>query len=440
MLSTFAFVAVTQLQVTPTQNGQIKVDPKNIKVKPFSHKEPAPGYLSEFKWETDIPVNGSLGDNKTYEKVTKGIRATMKANGIPGAQVAILDNDELVYSRAFGYSNLSTMAEFVTTMPTRCGSISKTACALAALRLVEQGKLSLDETIFSIFPALSNPGGPKTYKEGWQNVRVRDLMDQCSGIPAGATYLTSHKMADGLKKKMRLSKLDLLGYAITNIDLIKPRKKWAYNNLNFEILSLIIEHKTGRNFADALQTLVVQPLGIGSTQMFLSPTVQEPPAGRAREARYYQKQTQMLESIYEKGKLLPEAYGGLDGEVLSGAGHIAFTAEAIAKMVQALRDRPTTVLKSTLWSAITTRPEYVDSGLNKQFTESFYYSKGTWVTKNNETKENWFQHGAMLMHAAGNYYPYNNRYQVVVLANSNSKSGTLHDQFLSAAVNSNLPN
>lgn len=439
MITSIAFLASIQVQIKPP-TGQIKTDPNTIKVKPFTHKEPSSGYLSEFKWITDVPVNGSLGDNKTYEKVTKAVQSTMKVNGIPGALVAILDNDELVYSRAFGYSNLTTMAEFQPTMPTRCGSISKTACALTALRLVEQGKLSLDDTLFQIFPFLHNPAGPKLYKEGWQKVRVRDLMDQSSGIPGGATYLTSHKMAEDFNKKMRLSKFDLLGYAVSKIDLDGPRTKWAYNNLNFEILSLIIEHKTGKNFAQALQELVVQPLGIGSPQMFLSPTVREPLTGRAREARYYQKQTQMLESIYEKGKQVPEAYGGLDGEILSGAGHIAFTAEAVAKMVQTLRNRPTTFLKQSLWDEVINKPAYVVAGKTSNFSDNYYYSKGSWVTNNKTTKQHWFQHGAMLMHAAGNYFPFNNRYQIVVLANSNSKSGTLHDQYLSSAVQLSVPN
>lgn len=439
MFSTFAFLVSLQGQVkTPT--GPINADPSKIKVKPFTHKEPQSGYLSEFKWVTAVPVNGTLGDSKTYEKVTKAVQSTMTANGIPGAQVAILDNDVLVYNRAFGYSNLDTMAEFQPTLPTRCGSISKTACALAALRLVEQGKLNLDDTLFQIFPFLNNPAGPKTYKDGWQKVRVRDLMDQSSGIPKGATYLTSHKMADDFNKKMRLSKFDLLGYAVTKIDLDGPRTKWAYNNLNFELLSLIIEHKTGKNFAQALQELVVQPLGIGSSQMFLSPTVREPLTGRAREARYYQKQTQMLESIYEKGKQVPEAYGGLDGEILSGAGHIAFTAEAISKIVQTLRSRPTTFLKQSLWNEVISKPAYVVAGKTSNFTDNYYYSKGSWVTHNPTTQQYWFQHGAMLMHAAGNYFPFNNRYEIVVLANSNSKSGTLHDQYLSSAVQLSVPN
>lgn len=441
MITAFSLLLVAQGQIGKPNLNQIpKVDTKNIKLFPYSFKEPQDGYLSSFKWDGDIPVNGTVGDAKKYEKVTKGVLSAMKSNGVPGGAVVLIANDQIVYSRGFGMSNLTARTEFLPTTASRCGSISKTATSLAALRLVEQGKLSLDDTLVTLFQ-LNNPGGGKSsILDGWEKVRVRDLMDQSSGIPGNAVYLTSHKMASDLKKDMRLNKADLLGYVLTKVKLDQPRKKWAYTNLNFELLSLIIEHKTGKPFNAALQDLVVKPLGIPTNQMFLSPTRAAGPDKddlRFPEARCYQKSTQMLESIYEKDKKVPEAYGGLDGEILSGAGHIAFSAEAIAKIVMTLRTRPTTFLKQSLWDEVINKPAYVSS-LTPNFNDNYYYSKGTWVTHTPGTNQYWFQHGAMLMHAAGNYFQYNN-YEVVVLANSNSASGKLHDQVLSDAVKPNLP-
>lgn len=422
--------------------GPVKVDPNKIKLAPFVFKEPQPGYLSEFKWTGDIPVHGTVGDDIKYKAITDGVIAAMKANGIPGAEVAIVTNDKLAYSRGFGYANLTTGLEFTPTLATRCGSISKTATALATLRLVELGKLSLDDTLANIFPINNPTVAGKGYKDGWDKIRVRDLLDQCSGIPKNAVYLTSDSMADELKKKMRLSKIDLFGYVLKNVTLDGSQKKWAYTNLNFEILSLIIETKTGKNYGQALQDLVVSPLGLNSTQMFLSPTRADAPSEkgvRAIEARYYQKSNQMLDSIFTKGKKVPEAYGGLDGEILSGAGHIAFSSEAIAAMVIALRTQPKTFLKDSLWKEITTKPAYVSSGSNPQYSDSYFYSKGIWVSKDSKGKF-WYSHSAMLMHAAGNYFASKGS-EIIVLANSNAASGaTLHDQVLSNVVNTYLPN
>lgn len=404
--------------------------------------EPQPGYLEKFAWVGEIPTDQQRrGDTNP---ITAQVMKEMREYGMPGAAVVVTEDDKVIYARGFGYANLSTKEKFTSTIASRCGSISKTATALAVLKLVDQGKLSLDD---EALPHLARPGRPYNYgprSAEWNKIRVRDLIDQTSGLPGGSTYLTSFQMAKSLGKEMRLTLDDLFQDSLKNQTLTSIGDKYAYTNLNFEILSLLIERKTGKKYADALQELVVLPLGIDPKQMFLSPTRALPIGEDPKvlylgppEARCYQRSTQMLDSIYKEGEKVPEAYGGLDGDILSGAGHIAFSANAIAKMMTALRTRPTSYLKESVWNEIITPSDSVGKPGNP-FTKTSFYSKGTNVKINPDGTYN-FSHGAMLMHAGGSYRGYNSKIQYVVIANCNMEpSKPLSDQILMKAVNKGL--
>lgn len=404
--------------------------------------EPQPGYLEKLTWTGSVPTDLQRG--KDSNPITAEVIKAIKANGIPGGAVVVTENDKVIYARGFGYANLTTKERFTAATASRCGSISKTATSLAVLRLVDQGKFSLDD---KILPLLARPGRPYNYgplKSKWAEIRVRDLLDQASGLPNNSVYLTSHTMAKAQNKSMRLTLDDLFQDSLKNQPLTSIGDKWAYTNLNFELLSLLIERQTGKAYGAALRDLVVLPLGIEPGQMFLSPTRPVPPDVKMSrndnptpEARCYQKMATTLESIYTEGKMVPEAYGGLDGDILSGAGHVAFSASAIATMMTTLRTRPTSFLKKSVWDEVITPPAYVGKPGNS-FTAKNFYSKGTVVTVNSDGTYG-FSHGAMLMHAGGNYLPYNSKIQFVVISNCNMEQGKpLSDVILLQAVQKGL--
>lgn len=407
---------------------------------PYTFIEPQKGYLSTFNWTGDIPFEVNRSNQAV--QISGEVLKAMKANGLPGAAVVVTQKDKIIYRASFGYANLTTQGPFLPSTASRRGSISKTATALAVLKLVAQGKLSLDDKAIPILTqgSLWDFGGNV---EQWNKIRVRDLLDHASGLPSNAVYLTSHDMAKKLGKKMRLNLDDLLRFVLKNQKLTSVGDKYAYTNLNYELLSRIIEKKSGLSFANALQELVVKPLGIPPAEMFLSPTRSVPPDVKLDrndkppvEARCYQKNSKLFESIFQVGPQIPEAYGGLDGDILAGAGHISFSAEAIAKMVITLRTRPITYLSRSIWADLLKPPGYVGKPGNPQ-TPTYFYSKGTNVTKYPDGTYG-FDHGAMLMHAGGNYLPYNKDIEIVVIANCNTASGPLSDQILVAAVQKGL--
>ncbi len=71
----------------------------------------------------------------------------MQAHDAPGITVAVIEDFELDWARAYGKADTTTGRKLTTHTRHNVGSVSKTVCALTAMRLVEAGKLGLDEPI-----------------------------------------------------------------------------------------------------------------------------------------------------------------------------------------------------------------------------------------------------------------------------------------------------
>lgn len=396
--------------------------PKNIKLVPFTYSEPNPGYLSEFSWVGDTPMSPApSAPNEIDDAVIK----VMRSKNIPGAAVVVMKDNVVIHARGYGYANLGTKQLFTPTTPSRCGSISKTATGLMMLRAQALGGLKLDSKLSEYF---TTPSGIKKSssadQKGWDKIRLRDLIDHRSGV--SGDYLPTHALAAEYETKTPMS---LAQYVYATRKKRTPGGiygKYEYHNLNFSLASYVIEEATQKEFGEALYWLLGQPLGIPKSEMFLSPTygANVPASLPNGEARCYQMRSDLLENIFKKGEKASEAYGGLDGNILAGAGHIAFSANAIAKLVVALRTQPKAFIGSDVWDEITKNPD-------SKSTSTTFYSKGT----NYNSLLKTYSHGAMLMHAGGVYNAYSKDIQFVVIGNSNSKlNEPLIDQHLSVAV------
>src|SRR5947209_265557 len=86
------------------------------------------------------------------------ISAALRASGAPSVSVAVVQNDQIVYAKAFGKADIAKdrLADAATRYA--IGSISKQFTAAALLLLEEQGKVSLDDKVAKYFPDLTRAG------------------------------------------------------------------------------------------------------------------------------------------------------------------------------------------------------------------------------------------------------------------------------------------
>lgn len=89
----------------------------------------------------------------------------MKKYDMPGLSLAIAKNDSLLYVKGYGYADVSTEKEVADSSLFRIGCLSQPITAMAILKLVEQGKISLDEKVFGKEGIFGNDYGSKPYDE-----------------------------------------------------------------------------------------------------------------------------------------------------------------------------------------------------------------------------------------------------------------------------------
>src|SRR5579871_5400748 len=85
-----------------------------------------------------------------FEPIENALLAFMQSHNLPGASIAIARNGRLEFARGYGYSDQEHGELVEPTSVFRFGSIGKTVTAIAVMKLVEAGKLSLDTRAFDV--------------------------------------------------------------------------------------------------------------------------------------------------------------------------------------------------------------------------------------------------------------------------------------------------
>ena len=166
---------------------------------------------------------------------------------MPGAQLAVLVDDE-VTTVASGVLNRNTGQPATTTSLFQIGSIGKLWTATAAMQLVQDGVLDLDEPIRTHLPDLSVGDEDTSAK-----VTMRHLLTHTSGIE-GDVFDDTGTNDDALERYV-----DLLG---TLRPVHALGETWSYCNAGFGIAGLLIARHAGTTFEQAIRDRVVTPLGI----------------------------------------------------------------------------------------------------------------------------------------------------------------------------------
>jgi CubicO group peptidase (beta-lactamase class C family) len=193
----------------------------------------------------------------TSEELFKGICEripdALKRHKVPGVAVGITcDGQDFV--RGFGVTNINHPLPVDEDTLFQIGSTTKTFTATAAMRLVEQGKLSLDEPIRSYLPSfkMRDP----TVTEG---VTMRHLLTHTAGWQGDFfpdTGNGDNALAKYVDLMAALPQLTPLGTV------------WSYNNSAFSLAGLVIEAVTGSTYEAALSELVLQPLALERSYLF----------------------------------------------------------------------------------------------------------------------------------------------------------------------------
>jgi CubicO group peptidase (beta-lactamase class C family) len=173
---------------------------------------------------------------------------------VPGVSVAFFDRDQIVWTRTYGFADLAGKKPVSTKTLFQAASISKPLSALAALHLVQDGKLSLDENVDNRLHSWTIPENDFT-KE--QKVTLRRILSHSAGLTvhgfpgyaAGEPMPTVTQILNGEKPANTMP---------IRVDTI-PGTVWRYSGGGYTITQLLLTDLTRKPFPQLLHDLVLQP-------------------------------------------------------------------------------------------------------------------------------------------------------------------------------------
>lgn len=206
-----------------------------------------------------------LNSNAT-EKLDKAFDVAKQSvvdGEVPGAIVQIFQNGELVRQEAFGFCDIENQKPMQTDTICWLASITKPITVAATMKLVEDGKLSLDDTVETFLPEFKD----QIAEDGKHySITIRQLMSHSSGIQPSPPS----RPRDFFAQSWFGREIREIAPLIAKTKLkFKPGTNLLYSNAAPYVLARILELKTGKPFHQHVQEAVLDPLGMNETYFIL---------------------------------------------------------------------------------------------------------------------------------------------------------------------------
>jgi CubicO group peptidase (beta-lactamase class C family) len=187
------------------------------------------------------------------------VNAAISGQGAPGVTVALAKNGTMLYTQAYGSSDIATHSSAQTNTIFEIGSITKQFTAALIMKLQEQGQLHVDDSVSAYLPDYKFPSA----------ITLRMLLSHTSGLANYTTFTQYPAWAvHGVSEATVLS-------AVSQTPLLfPPGTQWSYSNSNYFLLGVIIEKLSGQSYEANLQQYLFQPLGLTNTYFSLPPPAQ----------------------------------------------------------------------------------------------------------------------------------------------------------------------
>jgi len=243
---------------------------------------------------------------------------------IPGIAIGIVYDQELIWSKGYGVSDLESQTPVTPKTLFRIGSVTKVFTATAVMQLRDQGKLRLDDPVSRHLPefGIQNPFPDAPAITVWH------LLTHTAGLPREAAfpYFTDHEFPN---------RDEIVAALATQTLIYSPGTHYKYSNLGVFLLGTIIEVVSGESYHDYITRHIFSPLGMShssvdppaeQTDLLATAYMRRQPDGRRPVMDYYKTRGMaavgsIVSSVEDMARFaalnLRQGNSTLDGEVLS---------------------------------------------------------------------------------------------------------------------------
>jgi CubicO group peptidase (beta-lactamase class C family) len=290
------------------------------------------GSVTEKLIPTNIRITNSLSDDSEFGAFEKTVNSFMRSWDIAGASVAVARDGRLVYARGFGYACRETDTPVQPYNKFRIASISKLITAVAIMKLQEEGRLSVSDTVFGPGGILNDDYFSSPRDKRAFNITVAHLLSHEGGWTTrwGDQMFMPMVVANSMGVEPPVDTKTVVRFALNKNLHFSPGKGKSYSNLGYAILGLVIEKVTGQSYGEYVKKEILQPLGIYDLAIGKNIAEEKAPY----EVTYYEQPDAFPKpSIYDRTKYVPASNGGNDIESLGGAGAWIATAPDLMKLL-----------------------------------------------------------------------------------------------------------
>ena len=197
-------------------------------------------------WPDVSAQNGSRSD--LLAEIDSIVRETMKSDHLVGTSIGVKKGGEVIVAKGYGYADLENEVKATEHTVYRIGSITKQFTAASIMKLVETGRLSLEDDLTKFLP---------DYPTNGHKVTIDRLLNHTSGI----------KAFTAMPEYREVMRQDLSQEELTDIFSgvpfeFAPGDEYKYNNSAYFLLGTIIEKASGESYEDFLASHIWEPLGM----------------------------------------------------------------------------------------------------------------------------------------------------------------------------------
>jgi CubicO group peptidase (beta-lactamase class C family)/D-alanyl-D-alanine dipeptidase len=192
------------------------------------------------------------------EMLEKAIEREIKDKGVPALSIALVDDQDIVWAKGFGYADPGAKRPATAETIHRVGSISKLFTDIAVMQLVEKGILDLDAPVQKYLPDFhpKNPFG--------KPITLRQMMSHHSGLvrepPVGHYFDPTETSLEAMVKSLNNTTL-----------VYAPETHTKYSNAAISTVGYVVEKVEGAPFETHIQRSVLQAMGLKTAGFDLSP-------------------------------------------------------------------------------------------------------------------------------------------------------------------------
>jgi CubicO group peptidase (beta-lactamase class C family) len=293
-----------------------------------------------FKYEkVDIlSVNNSLTNGHDYSAINHQLEQFVNKWDLVGATFCIAHEGRIIYARGFGMANKEEGLAMQPYHTMRVASVSKLITAVAVMKLVEEGKLRLNDRVFGPDGILNDKKFLSYKDKRVEEITVHNLLNHSGGwTPRWGDHLfIKDVIARELGKDLPLDVDDYIVFALSKRLHFQPGSHSSYSNIGFVILQRVIEKASGNDYERFVKNEIFKPLNIYDARLANN----WDSLRYDNEVRYYEvPEAEKVVSFDGSKQSVLKSRGGNDVRVLGAAGGWVISPISLTRFVMAVDGR-----------------------------------------------------------------------------------------------------